>query len=260
MLLTNTVCLISKSGHNRLQHTNNVFLWYLEEAPWYYYDEISAKCTVVQASPAKTAELYNTSQRNILITNLPNDCQSHRLWSSNPATCMSALESHQPTMFFSDLPFISQSFRLLNNWWNKVYWLWAHLFMGDLAPRSRTFSSFNYSGKWRHSKQDMLLFNTGCRVLWQHSLLHSWQLSDTSQRIHPHSTLCCLHATLTAKKKPVKQHLQLKLTHNDKIVEQSLAGFTLSVIYWHRWVPSSHDLALFHSVLKFTMANYMGLI
>lgn len=195
-----------------------------------------------------------------LITNLPNDCQSHRLWSSNPATCMSALESHQPTMFFSDLPFISQSFRLLNNWWNKVYWLWAHLFMGDLAPRSRTFSSFNYSGKWHHSKQDMLLFNTGCRVLWQHSLLHSWQLSDTSQRIHPHSTLCCLHATLTAKKKPVKQHLQLKLTHNDKIVEQSLAGFTVSVIYWHRWVPSSHDLALFHSVLKVTMANYMGLI
>lgn len=81
---------------------------------------------------------------------------------------------------------------LLNNWWNKVYWLWAHLFMGGLAPRSRAFPSFNYSGKWCHSKQEMLLFNTCCRGPWQHSL------SDTGKGIHPHSTLRCLHATLTA--------------------------------------------------------------
>lgn len=119
------------------------------------------------------------------------------------------------------------------------------------------FIQLGYSAtKWRHSKQDMLLFNTGCRVLWQHSLLHYWQLSDTSQRIHPHSTLCCWHATLTAL--PVPVLVELKLTHNDNIVEQSLAGFI--VIDRHSWVPSSHDLALFHSLLKFTMENYMGLI
>lgn len=112
------------------------------------------------------------------------------LWSpkhGNLVTCICDLKFHQLEMYSADQPCISNILWLLNNWWNKLYWLWAHLFMGDLAPRSRMFSSFNYSGKWCHSKQEILLFNTWRRGLWQQafsSLTALWHQPGTPSSQH----------------------------------------------------------------------------
>lgn len=149
------------------------------------------------------------------------------IWTPTSSQCIS-----QPSLSY---PTPSS---LLNNWWNKVYWLWAHVFTGGLAQRSRVFDSFNYSSKWCNSKQEMLLFNTCYRSPWQDSLLHSDD-SDISRRIHPHSTLCCLHATtLTALYCCLSLSMPVTVKHCQFILVFSYPILIVTVWHWagkHLW-------------------------
>lgn len=149
---------------------------------------------------------------------------------------MCICESQQVIISLSDKPWYPTSCRLVNNWWNKVHWLWA------IAPRSRAFSPLNYSGKRCHCKQETVLLTHSVEACGITYLLHSDRLPDTSQQILPLSRVCCLRATVTAVyicEKPVwgdkvSPWLAWRETLNQKACETTLS-LMQSKVQWKCW-------------------------